>query len=92
MSSFFASGRVIDLILAMVALEGIALWLWSRRRPASLALPDLLGQVLAGVLLLLAVRCALVGADYRWTAVFLTASFPAHLFDLMRRARLTQHS
>ena len=30
---------------------------------------------------------ALTGTDYRWTAAFVTASLPAHLFDLARRAR-----
>jgi hypothetical protein len=33
------------------------------------------------------VRCALTGADYRWTAALVTASLPAHLFDLARRTR-----
>lgn len=85
MRELFASGRVIDLILAIVGLEVLVL-LGRRRRSGGLPPLDLLGQLLAGALLLLAVRCALTGADYRWTAAFLAASFPAHLFDLARRS------
>jgi hypothetical protein len=83
------SGRAIDVILAVVALEA-ALLLANRYRVGRrtrLAPLDVLGQLLAGVLLLLAVRSALTGADYRLTAVLLLASLPAHLFDLLRRAR-----
>jgi hypothetical protein len=86
MSALFASGRIIDLVLAIVGLEVLALLAWGRRG-RGLAPLDLLGQLLAGALLLLAVRCALTGADYRWTAALVTASLPAHLFDLARRTR-----
>jgi hypothetical protein len=87
MHDFFASGRAIDLVLLVVGLELLALVVRHQRGGKGLAPLDLLGQLLAGALLLLAVRCALTGADYRWTAVFLTASFPAHLYDLARRSR-----
>lgn len=86
MSELFASGHVIDFVLAIVGLEAAALLAW-RRRYRGLAPVDVLGQLLAGALLLGAVRCALTGTDYRWTAAFVTASLPAHLFDLARRAR-----
>ena len=86
MSELFTSGRAIDLILAIVGLEVLVLLVRHRWSGRGLAPVDLLGQLLAGALLLLAVRCALTGADYRWTAVFLIASLPAHLFDLARRS------
>jgi len=84
---FLLSGRAIDLILAVVGIE--AAFLVALHRKAGHGLPpvDLLGQLLAGAMLLLALRCALTGADYRWTALFLAASFPAHVFDLVRRWR-----
>ena len=87
MSAFFTSGRAIDLILAIVGIE--VLVLLARHRWSGRGIPplDLIGQLLAGALLLLAVRCALTGADYRWTAALLIASLPAHLFDLARRSR-----
>jgi hypothetical protein len=84
---FLISGRAIDFVLVVVALEVAALVVARRRTGRGLAPLDLLGQLLAGALLLIAVRCALTGADYRLTALFLAASFPAHLFDLARRLR-----
>lgn len=87
MDSYFSSGLAIDVVLAVVGLEVVALLLWRRYRARGLSALDLLGQVLAGVLLLLALRCALTGADVRWTALLVTASLPAHLYDLARRMR-----
>jgi len=86
MSEWLRSGRAIDLILVIVGVEVLGLLALRRYRGRGIPPLDLLGQLLAGALLLLAVRCALVGADYRWTAACLTASLPAHLFDLARRS------
>jgi hypothetical protein len=47
----------------------------------------MVGQLLAGALLLLALRVALTGGNVWWIAGFLTASFPAHVFDVARRLR-----
>ena len=79
--------RVVDLALVLVGVEvavllAIRQWLGRGLRPL-----DLFGQILAGVFLLLALRSALRDDDIRYTLSFLTASFPAHLFDLARRAR-----
>jgi len=86
-AELFSSGRAIDLILAVVALETLGLALWRRRTQRGLPLVDVLGQLSAGVFLLLAVRAALTGAPWPLTAVLLTASLPAHAFDLARRWR-----
>ena len=85
MSDAFENGWVIDVALALVGLEVVILWMVFRRRAQGLRLPDLLGQTFAGVLLLLAVRCALTDAPWTWVAGFLAASFPAHLWELRRR-------
>lgn len=84
MSGFFAGGHVVDLVLVVMALE-VA---WLLRRRAARSRDGLLDVVLAfapGVCLLLALRAALVGAEWPWVALALTASFPAHLLDLRRR-------
>jgi hypothetical protein len=86
-SELFASGRAIDFVLAVLAVEVIALALRHRLTGRGLSPVDLLAQLLAGALLLLSVRAALTGADYRLTAALLLASLPAHLFDLARRSR-----
>jgi hypothetical protein len=38
-----------------------------------------------GILMLLALRAALIGLDWRWIALPLLLSFPVHLADLARR-------
>jgi hypothetical protein len=79
------SGHAIDFMLAVVALEVGVLALWRRATPRALGWRDLIGPVLAGILLLLALRSVLVGASPAVVMFWLTASFPAHLFDLRLR-------
>lgn len=85
MAGFLESGRAVDLVLAFLALEALLLLALTRVQGPGLRPLDVLGQLAAGALLLGAVRCALTGADPRWTAGFLLAALPAHLFDLARR-------
>ena len=87
MKDLLLSGRLIDVALAVIVLELVVLLAIGRRPGRALRPLDVLGQLLAGLLLMLAVRCALTGADYRWTLVLVSASFPAHIFDLLRRSR-----
>jgi hypothetical protein len=77
---FFASGRAIDLVLAVLVLE--ALWLWRRGRAP---LGDIVRALLPGAFLLLAVRAALTGAPWPLVALPLLLSLPAHLADIRRR-------
>lgn len=81
MAEFFSSGRVADLVLVVLAVE--ALILAGRGRGRSRL--TVLIAALPGAFLVLAVRAALTGADWRWTAFWLAAAFPAHLADLWRR-------
>ncbi len=87
MRELFASGHAVDVVLAVVAVEVALLAAPALRRRFALSPLDWIGQVLAGVFLLGAVRCALTGADHRFTAAMLLASLPAHLFDMGRRFR-----
>jgi hypothetical protein len=82
---WLATGRPIDLVLLIVALEVLLVALWRRSRGTPLSPAELVGPVLAGVLLMLALRVALVGGAPELVVLFLAASFPAHLFDLKRR-------
>jgi hypothetical protein len=90
MRDLFASGRVVDVILALVVVEAIALAGWRRLTGRGLALRALAANLLAGGFLLLAVRAALVGAEWIWVAASLLAALLAHLADLA--ARLTAGS
>jgi len=84
-SALFASGRIVDLVLALTAAEFVALALWRRRTGRGLAAADLASALLAGVCLMLAVRAALVGAWWGWIALCLLAAGVAHVAELRRR-------
>ncbi|RAI45216.1 hypothetical protein [Rhodoplanes roseus] len=85
MQDLFTSGRVIDLILALVAVEVAGLALLGRLTARVPPLRMLLPNLLAGAFLLLAVRAALVQAAWQWVAACLTAALIAHVADLTSR-------
>ena len=86
MDEFFSSGHIVDVILAVIALEVLVVPRWSRRSGRRVARFGMMMAALPGVFLLLALRSALVGAGWIWVAGFLALSFPAHLIDLWRRS------
>lgn len=79
---FFASGHGADVVLVVLALELIWLkargWTWR----------DVAGLIGPAVFIVLALRAALIGADWWWVAFLLALSFPLHLMDLKSRLRL----
>jgi len=86
LAALFESGRIIDLILALVAIEGAALILLRRRDPRrGLTAGAALSLLAPGAALMLAVRLALTDAHWRWIALALLAALIAHLADLVRR-------
>ncbi|MBJ6123005.1 hypothetical protein [Sphingomonas mollis] len=76
----FASGHAVDIVLAVIAVELI--WLVAGR---GWRMTDALLRLGPGVLMLVALRFALTGHDWRWIMTALLSSFPVHLADLMRR-------
>lgn len=85
MEGFFRSGLAMDLVLAVVVLEAAALVAWYATTKRGLHPLDVVGLQLPGVLLMLALRLALTGADLTWLALCLALALPAHLWDLSRR-------
>jgi hypothetical protein len=81
--SFFAHGHAVDLVLAVIFIEFVTLSILSARS-SNLTINRFLAFA-PGVCLLLALRAALTGSDWIWVAAFLTASFPVHVADLIRR-------
>lgn len=76
----FASGHAADVILAVLALEGVWLrvgkgWSWGQ----------VIGLLGPAALIVLGLRAALVGAQWWWIALPLAASLPLHLIDLRTR-------
>jgi hypothetical protein len=86
MQDLFASGLAADLLLAIIALEAVALYALGRRGigPGLGAVAPFLA---AGAFLVLALRAALVGAAWPYLAVPLALSGAAHAVDLARRFR-----
>jgi hypothetical protein len=78
LSWLFASGHAVDIVLAVIAVELV--WLIVSGKAGA----DVLVRLGPGVLMLVALRAALVGLDWRWVALPLLLSFPVHLADLAR--------
>jgi len=85
-AGLFESGRIVDLILAIVAAE--AAWLaWrGRARGAPWQLANF-SHLLAGAFLLLALRAALTEAWWGWIGLWLAAAGLAQIVDLRQRLR-----
>ncbi|WP_430910579.1 hypothetical protein [Methylobacterium sp. sgz302541] len=87
MAELFSSGRVVELILALVAVEGAALLALHRltgRGPSALPLAC---NLAAGAALMLALRAALVGAPWTAVAGWLLAALAAHAAEMVWRLR-----
>ena len=87
MAELFWSGRLVDGILLLVALQTAALMLYWRQTARGVAPADLVPNILAGACLLLALRLALGGAGWMWCCASLAGAGLAHLADLRRRWR-----
>lgn len=87
MSDWFASGRIVDAILVMVAVEALVLTAVAARRGRGPRGARLFWNLAAGAALLLALRAALAGAAWPWAAAALAAALLAHVLDLHARWR-----
>jgi hypothetical protein len=83
----FASGRIIDWIVSILALEWIAVLIAQRLLKRSLGSLALLVGLCAGLALLLALRESLIGARWQTVAAWLGAAFVAHILDLHFRLK-----
>ena len=87
MEALFASGRIVDLILAAVAVEALLLAGLRYRLGAGPPLAGLLANLAAGAALMLALRAALTGSAWPVVAAFMLAGLVAHGADLALRFR-----
>lgn len=74
-----------DLVLAVLLLEAAALGWLARRGGRGVPFADVVGSLLAGLFLVLALREAVSGTTGWWLAGWLAAAGAAHAFDLRRR-------
>ena len=75
----------IDVALAMIGVEGLALLAWRARTGRGPAPRALIANLTAGACLLLVARALLNGAGPLATLVPLTLALVAHVFDLAAR-------
>jgi hypothetical protein len=87
MSELFASGRIVDLILALMAAQGAALWIHHARTGRGIPPGEFIPHFVAGAALMLALRAALVGEPWTVVGAWLAASLVAHVVELARRWR-----
>jgi len=87
MSELFGNGRIIDLVLLGMLLEGAILLAIRQRTGRGLPGGQLAATLLSGGMLMLALRAALTGASWQVLAALMLASLVAHLFDLGLRLK-----
>ena len=87
LAELFASGRVLDLILAGMALEAFGLAAYHRAAGRGVCPARLLPNLLSGMCLLLAMRVGAGGAWWGWVSLALLGALAFHLLDLARAWR-----
>ena len=85
MAAFLPDARLLDAIVALMALEAVALVVARARFGYGPSIVGALANCSAGACLILALRAAIVGASPYSIALFLGASLAAHLVDLVAR-------
>lgn len=86
MLQWYASGALVEGIIAFTALELLVLWGYHRFTGRGLSPGDYLLNGLAGLSLMVALRGAIT-LEWTWVGLGLVASGAAHFSDLWRRAR-----
>jgi hypothetical protein len=89
MKELVTSGRIVDIIVAVMAIEAVALVIYHRWSHLGLAPEAVFANLGAGLFILVALRVALDGGSWIWIAGLLAASFAAHFCDLLQRWRRT---
>lgn len=85
MQALIESGRIVDIVLAVLVLEIVLLASWYRRTGRGIApIPAVLNAG-AGGSLALALRAALVDSGWQWITVWLLCALAFHTADLLRR-------
>lgn len=87
MGEFVASGRIADLLLAVLLVEAALIHVHHRRTGRGVALADVGWFLLAGAALAVALRVALTGGPWPAIAAALAVAGVAHVADLARRWR-----
>lgn len=87
MIDFLSGAHAVDLVLAIVAVELAGLTLYWHAKHRGIAPAQLLPNLLAGALLLLALRLALSDYSWPWYTACLALAGIANVADLRQRWR-----
>lgn len=85
MEHLFATGQIADVVLVLMAVEGIALTLLYRAKGIGMEPRAVWTNLAAGAALFLALRSALANDHWHVTAAFLIVGLLAHAADLAIR-------
>jgi hypothetical protein len=83
--TLFSGGHVADIVLAVMAVEAFALSWYSRQTGGAPTKKIVLLALLPGCFLALALRAALVHAEWFWIALALIGALISHLADMRQR-------
>lgn len=86
-AALFASGRILDLLVAGMVLEGAALVAHHRVTGRGIRPARLLPNLLAGICLVFAMRLGLAGAWWGWVSLALLGALVGHVTDVARAWR-----
>jgi len=87
LADLYASGRVADLLVALVILEAVGL-IWLHRRVGRSGVPwGIVLNLATGAALVMALGAALKGAAWPWIGTWLILALVGHSADLLLRWR-----
>ena len=81
------SGLLIDIVIGLSMLEGVALAVYHRISGRGIAPREFAANLVSGLCLMLALRAAVTSAAWSWMALWLLAAGVAHWSDLWQRWR-----
>ena len=84
-SAFFVDGSIADLVLAVMVIEAAVLIALSRRGASKFSAAIIILALLPGFFLVLALRGALIRAEWFWIALALMGALLTHLIDMRMR-------
>ena len=76
---------MVDIVIALTAVEALILWIYHRRTGRGIPGRDLSMMLLSGMLLMLALRMSMAGCRWEITAGLLAGGGVCHGLDLWRR-------
>jgi len=85
----FDLAALVDLVILFTLLECVVLVAYRRHTGKGVAGRDFIANMVSGLCLMLALRCAVRDAGGVWIAVFLVAAGGAHGLDIWMRWRRT---